>query len=101
MTTLIALWRAIRWILKIRKKMEKGGDEVFSNENAAYCRLILERVAYALRTGKTERLPKVVQWIFRRTRLDNKFGEFCCRVLKSNKLAVCDDELDQPLYPCH
>ena len=103
MGTLIALWKLVWWIRRQKKQMERDVDAYLTEERAMIWRRNAEKVFRALETGNGnfKDLPTPLRWFFKMTTAENRVGKFGQQFLKSNKLAVCDDELDQPLYPCH
>lgn len=101
-------YRAIRWVLAAKKKLESDAKGYLSPDRAKALRLWLERMFKALEEGEANpnyaRLPKIVRWLATGHDVDVYVGEFGQNVLKSGKLEANDPALRKeltPPYPMH
>ncbi len=94
----VAIWQTIAWLRRLKKNLDVRADEYLTAQRAYALRLALEKTFHALETGKgLDRLPRVLRWLCGVTTVDNKFGWFGMRVLKSQKLDRNDPILDEPI----
>lgn len=88
---IVTAYKAVRFVLNEKKKMEADAKAYLSPERAKQLRLWLERLFKALEDGPANpnfaRLPKVVRWFCGATEIDSYAGLFGQSVLKSTKLA--------------
>lgn len=89
----------IRFLLEVRKMAKEVHDNAnarLSAQQAKKDRLTLERYAKAIEQGRVEFLPKWLQWICNRIKLDNRAGAYFLHLLKSEKLKNDDPALYAP-----
>lgn len=103
-TAIVQTYRIVAWVRRQKKLIETDADKYFSDDNADKVRLMLEKYAKALEkgNGNLKVLPGWLRWLFSKTTVDNRFGRFAQRVLKSSKLERDDPKLAESIvYPCH
>ena len=96
----IAACKALSWLNKQRKGVEKHGIEYLSDSRMKDWRFGAERIGRALEKGDLSGVPPIIRWFLGRTRVDNQAGHAIQVLLKSEKLKTGDKCLN-PTYPPH
>ncbi len=93
------LWSIRKWLLEQKRHMEADTDTYLSDERALAWRLAAEKTFKALEegNGNLEQLPKIVQWFFGQTTVENRIGKFGQTLLKSAKIERDDPVLCTPI----